>query len=223
MDLYLATDLKSGSIVHGKSGMRDQYVPVRSIHADTADPHRFLEQVRPKYLYVADLDRICRTGDHDRLIPGMAERTCQLLLDRGCRGHDDLLSHPRVKNIIGTETAGEILDTFSGGVLSVDMKDGRVIPWNADPAEFLSSCSEYPFEMVILLDIGGVGTKKGLDSANLSAYRESYAGSLLWGGGVGSVGDLFLLSDLGYDGAIIATAVHTGVIPVEYIRRGKMC
>lgn len=223
MDLYLATDLKSGSIVHGMSGMRDQYLPVRSLHADSPDPLRFLEQIRPKYLYVADLDRICHTGDHDRFIPGMAERTSQLLLDRGCRGPGDMLSHPRVKNIIGTETAGEILDTFSGGVLSVDMKDGKVIPWNADPAGFLSSCSDYSFEMVILLDIGGVGTKKGLDSARLSTYRESYAGSLLWGGGVASLGDLVLLSDLGYDGAIIATAIHTGVIPVEYIRRGEMC
>lgn len=223
MDLYLATDLKSGLIVHGMSGMRDQYHPVRSLHADTADPIGFISQIRPKNLYVADLDRISHTGDHDRLIPELAAQTDLLLLDRGCRGPDDLLDLSGVKNIIGTETAGDLLDQFSGGVLSVDMKGERVIPWNADPVDFLLSCQEYSFEMVILLDIGGVGTRRGLDPHRLQSLRDAYSGPLLWGGGVSHEDDLAMLAGAGYDGAIIATAVHTGVIPVEYIRRGTFC
>lgn len=223
MDLYLATDLKSGLIVHGMSGMRDHYLPVRSLHADTADPIGFISQIRPKNLYVADLDRISHSGDHDRLIPELAALTDLLLVDRGCRGPHDLLDLPGVKNIIGTETAGDLLDQFSGGVLSVDMKDGKVIPWNTDPAEFLLSCQSYSFEMVILLDIGGVGTKRGLDESRLKSLRDAHSGPLLWGGGVSDGADMVMLADAGYDGAIIATAVHTGAIPVEYIRRGTFC
>lgn len=223
MNLYLATDLKSGLIVHGKSGMRESYIPVSSLHADTAEPIRFIEQVRPKYLYIADLDRICGIGNHDSLIPALAERTESILLDRGCKGPDDELNIPGVENIVGTETAAETLDQFSGGILSVDIKNDLVIPWNTDPALFLSSCNRYRFEMIILLDIGRVGTGRGLSHDMLKAFRAAWSGPLLWGGGVSSVDDLVILAQAGFDGAIIATAVHTGKIPVEYIRSGTFC
>ena len=125
--------------------------------------------------------------------------------------------------IVGTETAADTLDQFNGGVLSVDIKNDLVIPWNTDPVTFLSSCNRYQFEMVILLDIGRVGTGRGLDTEKLSAFRSAYAGPLLWGGGVSSEEDLVLLEKAGFDGAIIATAVRTGKIPIEYIRRGVFC
>jgi len=223
MDLYLATDLKSGLIVHGKSGMRERYAPVRSLHADTADPVRFIEQIAPRYLYIADLDRICGNGDHDALIPSLAERTENLLLDRGCRGPDDMLHIPGVENIVGTETAADSLDQFTGGVLSVDIKNDLVIPWNIEPVPFLKTCTGYRFSKVILLDIGRVGTGRGLSPEMLSAFRAAYPGPLLWGGGVASEDDLQMLAQAGFDGVIIATAVHTGKIPVEYIRRGTYC
>ncbi len=223
MDLYLATDLKSGKIVHGKSGMRDSYVPVTSLHADTAEPVGFIEQIKPRFLYIADLDRICGNGDHDALIPALAELTGRILLDRGCKGPDDMPDIPGVSMIVGTETAADTLAQFTKGVLSVDIKNDLVIPWNSDPVTFLSSCNRYRFEMVILLDIGRVGTGRGLDKEMLSTFRAAYLGPLLWGGGVSSEEDLVLLEKAGFDGAIIATAVHTGVIPIEYIRRGTFC
>jgi len=223
MDLYLATDLKSGKIVHGKSGMRDRYVPVTSLHADTAEPIRFIEQMKPRFLYIADLDRICGTGDHDTLIPELAERTERILLDRGCKGPYDMPDILGVSMIVGTETAADTLAQFTKGILSVDIKNDLVIPWNIDPVTFLSTCNRYRFEMVILLDIGRVGTGRGLDKEMLSQFREVYTGPLLWGGGVSSEEDLALLEKAGFDGAIIATAVHSGKIPVEYIRRGTFC
>jgi len=222
MDLYLAIDLKSGSVVHGKSGMRDQYVPVRSMHADTYDPVGFIEQIRPRFLYIADLDRICGTGSHDALIPEISVRTEKVLIDRGCRKPGDFLHLPHVSDIIGTETAGDAIDDFSEGVLSVDIKSGVVIPWQIDPGEFLRSGVDR-FETVIILDIGGVGTKNGLKQDLLISYREAYNGTLLWGGGVADMNDLLLLEETGYNGAIIATAVHTGIIPIELIRRGTLC
>jgi len=46
---------------------------------------------------------------------------------------------------------------------------------------------------------------------------------LLYGGGVAGVDDIHLLSDIGFDGAIIATAVHRGTVPLDWIRRGCQC
>ena len=140
--------------------MRDYYVPVNSMHADTTEPAGFIEQIRPRFLYIADLDRICKTGDHDAIITVLAQKTERILLDRGCRGPDDMLYIDKVSNIVGTETAADTLEQFTGGVLSVDIKQDLVIPWNTDPVLFLSSCNRFRFETIILLDIGGVGTGK---------------------------------------------------------------
>ena len=48
-------------------------------------------------------------------------------------------------------------------------------------------------------------------------------GSLLYGGGVATTGDLEIISDSGFDGAIISTALHRGIVPIEWIRRGRCC
>ncbi|HQJ87563.1 MAG TPA: HisA/HisF-related TIM barrel protein, partial [Methanoregulaceae archaeon] len=44
---------------------------------------------------------------------------------------------------------------------------------------------------------------------------------LFYGGGVRSTADLDLLRDAGFDGAIVATAVHRGCIPLDAIRSGR--
>jgi phosphoribosylformimino-5-aminoimidazole carboxamide ribotide isomerase len=223
MDLILAADLKSGNIVHGMSGKRDEYRPVVTPLATTAEPVRYVEEIRPRYLYIADLDRISGSGSHDPLIPVLADRVARLLLDRGCRGPADILRIPGVIPVIGTETAGPDLESYPGGFLSVDVKDGRVIPRGLDPAMVLARAGRCRFDGCILLDIGGVGTGRGLDPDRLAAYREAYPGTLLWGGGVASMDDLYLLLRSGYDGAIIATALHQGHIPLDLIREGSLC
>ncbi|MDD1728848.1 MAG: nickel transporter [Methanospirillum sp.] len=223
MDLILAADLKSGRIVHGKSGRRDEYRPISTPLASTAEPIRYLQEIRPRYLYVADLDRITGVGSHDSLVPALSELVGTLFLDRGCRSPDDVLVCPRVINIIGTETVGSDLSKFSGGFLSVDMKDGKVIPDGGDPLMVLQAADRSKFDGCILLDIGGVGTRRGLDSLFLDRCRVSYSGKLFWGGGVAGMEDLATLSSCGFDGAIIATALHTGRVPVDLIRSGYLC
>jgi phosphoribosylformimino-5-aminoimidazole carboxamide ribotide isomerase len=37
------------------------------------------------------------------------------------------------------------------------------------------------------------------------------------------VEDLEYLRDAGFDGAIVATAVHRGIIPLAWVRRGSLC
>jgi len=223
MDLILAADLKSGNIVHGMSGRRDEYRPVQTPLASTAEPIRFLQEIRPRYLYIADLDRITGVGSHDSLIPALAREVETLYLDRGCRSPYDMLDCPDVINIIGTETAGSDLSLFAGGFLSVDMKDRHVVPNGTDPVQTLSNAGVCAFDGCILLDIGGVGTRRGLDPEFLERCRTAYPGLLFWGGGVAGMQDLTLLDTCGFDGAIIATALHSGAIPLELIRDGCLC
>ncbi|MHB8163473.1 MAG: HisA/HisF-related TIM barrel protein [Methanoregula sp.] len=223
MELVLAMDLRQNCVVHGKSGNRETYKPLDWGLSPTADPLGYLDAIRPKYLYIADLDRIEGTGSHDATVQLCAEKVSCCYVDRGCRSPADLLQGKNIKNITGTETGGADLSRYRGGYLSVDVKDGRVIPTNETPEVYLTRVNDWHFEGCIILNIGAVGTESGMDCEALKALRAAYGGRLLYGGGVATVSDLETLSAAGFDGAIIATALHRGQIPIEWIRRGTCC
>jgi phosphoribosylformimino-5-aminoimidazole carboxamide ribotide isomerase len=223
MELVLAMDLKAGLVVHGEKGNRSGYLPLTWGASPVADPVGFLGYIRPASLYIADLDRISGTGSHDEVIRECNPLVGHCYADRGCRGPDDMMDLPHFENVIGTETCGNDLQSYRGGYLSIDMKDGAVIPSGTDPVEFLSLVSSFDFAGCILLDISAVGTSGGLPVKDLSRFREAYTGKLLWGGGVASIGDLRTLLQAGFDGAIIATALHKGKIPLDLIREGELC
>jgi phosphoribosylformimino-5-aminoimidazole carboxamide ribotide isomerase len=223
MELVLAMDLKGGRVVHGKSGQRETYKPLDWGCSPTAEPVGFVRAIAPKYLYIADLDRIEGTGSHDRIIRECARLVSTCYADRGCRFPDDFLSGYHITNIVGTETGGQDLSLYRGGFLSLDMKNGQVIPSGRRPADLLRQASGWKFEGCIILNIGAVGTETGLDGAMLETIRAAYHRKLFWGGGVAGITDLYMLRDAGFDGAIIATALHHGKIPPDWIRRGIVC
>jgi phosphoribosylformimino-5-aminoimidazole carboxamide ribotide isomerase len=223
MELILAMDLRHNLVVHGKSGQRAGYKPLDWGCSPTAEPAGFVSSIRPKYIYIADLDRIEGTGAHDRIVRECARQVSACYVDRGCRSPDDLLSGYHIRNIIGTETGGDNLSRYGGGFLSLDIRDGRVIPNNCDPASVLRQANGWKFEGCILLNISAVGTETGMNRELLDTMRDAYHGKLFYGGGVATVDDLQLLGDAGFDGAIIATALHHGTIPLAWIRRGRCC
>jgi len=223
MDLILAMDLKENLVVHGKSGHRESYKPLDWGLSPTAEPAKFVRAVAPRYIYIADLDRIEGTGSHDRIVRDCASLAGRCYVDRGSRSPGDILEGYHICNIIGTETGGEDLGRYTGGFLSLDLKGGRVIPSGREPVAMLREANAWKFEGCIILNIAAVGTKSGLDPILLEAMRSAYHRKLFWGGGVASPRDLELLCDAGFDGAIIATALHHGAIPLAWIRRGRVC
>ncbi|MDD1718986.1 MAG: nickel transporter [Methanoregulaceae archaeon] len=218
MELVLALDLKGGFVVHGMSGRRDQYRPLTWGIPRSAEPLPFVKALSPRSVYIADLDRITGAGSHDRDIRAVAGLVDRCYVDRGCRSPQDYLMG--VVNIVGTETGGPDLSLYHGGYLSVDVRDGKTIPSGEDPVSVLSMANRWDFEGCILLDMGSVGTEGGLSGNRLPEIRAAYEGRLLYGGGIAGTGDLDLLDDTGFDGAIVATAVHRGSIPVVYVREG---
>ncbi|HJK84710.1 MAG TPA: HisA/HisF-related TIM barrel protein [Methanocorpusculum sp.] len=227
MDVVLAVDLKGGYVVHGCSGNRETYAPLTWGLSPSAEPSAYLAVMQPKYLYVADLDRIAMCGDHTEQILRLAERVTELWVDRGCSIPEEYLREKNIHNIVGTETIDAPLDEFDGGFLSIDIIDGCVIG-NAFgpgtlPAEALHAADETNFDGCILLNISSVGTTTGIDPSYAEQLRSSTEKKLYYGGGVRSVDDLHILADSGFDGAIIATAVHKGNIPLEVVQEGSFC
>ena len=223
MKLVLARDLRHNLVVHGQKGERAGYKPLDWGCSPTADPVGFVKEIAPKFLYIADLDRIEGTGSHDTEICSCAQLVEACYVDRGCRAPDDLLIGKNIKNIIGTETGGSDFGRYRGGFLSVDVKESRVIPSGENPADFLSLAEEWDFEGCILLNISSVGTEYGVNPAVLQKLRSAYSGELFYGGGVRNVKDLEILCKTGFDGAIIATALHHGAVPIDWIQRGTFC
>lgn len=223
MELVLAMDLKRNLVVHGKSGQRAGYKPLDWGCSPTAEPTGFVRAIRPRSIYIADLDRIEGAGSHDTIVRQCAQEVRRCYVDRGCRSPDDMLEGYHITNIVGTETGGDGLARYPGGLLSVDIKNGRVIPSGRDPADVLRQANGWKFSGCILLDISGVGTEAGLDRGKLEALRSAYHRKLFWGGGVATPDDISLLCDAGFDGAIIATALHHRKIPLAWIRRGRCC
>ncbi|MEN6517546.1 MAG: HisA/HisF-related TIM barrel protein [Methanospirillum sp.] len=220
MDLILAVDLKSGLVVHGAAGARETYRPLDWGLAPSAEPEEYLAALRPRHVYIADLDRIMRTGNHDALISRLAPRVAVCYVDAGFTSAIACRAATGFVPVLGTETAADALGDCPDGVLSLDCRNGHVLPRGEDPVAFLERVRGLAFAGHLYLDVGSVGTRRGLDPALLARVRSASDHPLLYGGGVASTADLDLLADAGYDGAIVATAVHRGAIPLDAVRRG---
>ncbi len=223
MELVLAMDLRRNLVVHGKSGLRATYKPLDWGTSPTAEPLGYVRALAPKYLYIADLDRIEGTGSHDAIIKKCADEVDCCYVDRGCTSPEDVLEVRNIVNIVGTETGGSDLSRYSHGFLSLDVKEGKVIPFSADPVQLLSAAGQWKFSGIIILNIGAVGTEGGIELPLLNRWRAAYEGRLFYGGGVATIQDLETISRAGFDGAIISTALHRGAVPLEWIRRGCCC
>jgi phosphoribosylformimino-5-aminoimidazole carboxamide ribotide isomerase len=220
MELILAVDLMGGLVVHGAAGARETYRPLDWGLAPSAEPEAYLAALGPRHVYIADLDRIMRAGDHAALIARLAPRVETCYVDAGFASAAECRAATGFVPVLGTETAGDALGDCPDGVLSLDCRDGRVLPHGEDPAAFLERVRDLAFGAHLYLDIGSVGTGRGLDPALLGRVRSASGRRLLWGGGVASEADLDLLAETGYDGAIVATAVHRGTVTLDAVRRG---
>ncbi len=226
MELILAVDLAGGQVVHGRKGERETYRPLTWGLAPSAKPASYVAWMQPKYLYIADLDRIRGGVPQDGLVRECASLVERCYLDRGCRSPAECAEPGGVTPVVGTETAAatiEGLAAYTGGFLSVDVRGGTVIPWGIEPARLLETVGSMSFEGCIILNIGAVGTEAGLTRTDLEAMRSAYPGRLFYGGGVAGPDDIHLLADVGFDGAIVATAVHRGAIPLAWLREGRPC
>ncbi len=222
MDVILAMDLMNGVVVHGLKGMRNSYRPLDWGLSPTADPVGYVRHLHPRYLYIADLDRIGGRGSHDEVIQACAALVQHTWLDRGCRTPADCLDQPHITDVVGTETAGN-LSAYPGGYLSLDIQEGRVLPLRTDPAFMLAGLAEMAFDGAILLNLSAVGTRSLPDETTLRSWRDACDRPLLYGGGVAGMADLALLRDLGYQGVILATALHHGAVPLPLVQEGCLC
>jgi phosphoribosylformimino-5-aminoimidazole carboxamide ribotide isomerase len=226
-------DLKAGRAVHAVRGERERYRPVRGVIAgEDGDPlslaRAFRSELALDELYVADLDAISGDGGHGSSIGALA-REARVMVDAGvseperARGLLRLGAH---RVVVGTETltGPDALDRLlvelpeGAVVLSADLRDGRALSPHPQLAglpalDAVARLHRPGLREAIVLDLARVGSGAGPDVRLIAELHAAFPDlELLAGGGVRDEKDLRALGDAGAAGALVATALHGGVI-----------
>lgn len=221
MKIFFVLDIKKGIAVHAERGEREKYRPVeeKSLLLKTSDPISIVETLRPRFLYVADLDRIAGNGDNLRIVESLAGKVEELIADCGFREVEEL-EGLKFKPVLATETF-DITKIDRRCYVSLDIFDefidcSRRFRNFTEAIEFLNTLD---LDGVIVLNVRRVGTMS-VDFELISKAVEISENPVLVGGGVGSLEDLKKLHEIGCKGALIATAIHRKKLPLHLIRDG---
>lgn len=223
--------------MHGTGGDRSRYAPVKSaitpMHGDAlALAQGYAAVLRTSEIYVADLDAI-GGGAMQYVMLERLSRIARSWIDAGVRSEDDacsLIDAGADRVVVGLETLPgfEILQAIvrrlgaDRVVFSLDLRSGVPLV-HAEaleamtPRELARRAVDAGAETVIVLDLARVGNSGGADDVMMREMRAAMPGvDLIAGGGVRNGEDLDRLAAAGADGALVATAVHSGVIGSDW-------
>lgn len=227
-------DLMQGQVVHGLSGEREHYRPLKSVLTQATAPLAVARALQAatdcRAFYIADLDAIQGLGsDLPEIRKLCAKLQAELWIDAGITGVDaacELLEAGASRVIVGSETLSHLtaLRTIAHALpaerllFSLDIAHGRVLSRapalkGSDPLAALSRLIHEGWSQLIILTLDQVGTGGGPDWPLLNAARTAYPSlSIIAGGGVRTPDDLQGLAKLGVDGVLVASALHRGWI-----------
>lgn len=229
-------DIFNRSVVLAKGGDREKYRPVSdsSTVCSSSDPVDIVELLRPREVYIADLNVLQGKGPRETNAGVIREVSLKAdtMLDFGISSPQDVDKALSIAGtaVIGTETGtlSAIKDAAyrnSGRIsVSIDIKHGKVLKNDPElsesPFEIVKLLNELPLKDLIFLDLDRVGTASGFDPEFLQKLVECSRHSVLLAGGVKDMEDLFTLDQLGIKGALVATAVHSGLVPPAVLSLG---
>ncbi|MHC1631194.1 MAG: HisA/HisF-related TIM barrel protein [Methanotrichaceae archaeon] len=229
MRCVFVLDLFNGAVVHAVRGEREKYEPVEqsSQIVKSSDPIQILEELNPREVYVADLNRITRSGENLDLI-NQISKMAKTMADIGISNLYDVKLLPLdCVPVLGTETTSLDLICEASDIreitVSIDLFKKKVLTQDAHlqvhPLELIKYLNSLAIKEIILLELDRVGTSAGLDERFLRESASLSHHDLILGGGVKDASDLDRLEKLGIKGALVATAIHNGTMPLKMIRR----
>jgi phosphoribosylformimino-5-aminoimidazole carboxamide ribotide isomerase len=234
-------DVMQGQIVRGIAGRRDEYRPIVSNLAPSAEPlavaRAFREQFGFEEFYLADLDAI-RGGNPAlevyRLLQGEGLR---LWIDAGIHtSHDAVLESLAVhassiivglESVHGPDELSKLVQRFGPEriVFSLDMSEGMPLlrpefwfhRYSWPLAEYvIGRCGVC---RMIVLDLSQVGGGQGISGDQglwCRRLKEWPVREVITGGGVRGMDDVRTLLKCGADRVLVASALHDGrITPAE--------
>lgn len=239
-------DLMQGQVVRGVAGNRSEYRPVESRIAADARPatvaRALVERFGFETVYVADLDAIQAGQPNLNAWDDIRRAGLALWLDAGvgdpstCLAIDELLRSRMINAnlIIGLESLRDPDDdgwtkahsSITNLVFSLDLKNGvpmhHVDAWrNRSAVEIGRNVYARGFFDILVLDLADVGVGKGPSTLSLcrKLVEDLHPARIIAGGGVRRIDDLKALADVGCSAALVASALHDGLLTADDVRR----
>jgi phosphoribosylformimino-5-aminoimidazole carboxamide ribotide isomerase len=233
MRVFPVLDLQAGLVVRGVAGRRHEYRPIVSQLCPSSQPLDVVTGLRDRFasadLYLADLDAIAGAPPAWATLMLLRRHGFRLWLDAGIRNVDqaDALAEAGMEGIIvGLETVpgpavlAEIVARHGERVaFSLDLRGGNPLgevgPWRGpDPWSIAVEAVERGVRKILVLDLQRVGVHSGPGTEALcSRLAGQFPAVELWaGGGVRGLGDLQVLQAAGVSVALVASALHDGLL-----------
>ncbi len=171
--------------------------------------------------YIADLNAITGQGDHQHLITDVLTRFPQITfwIDQGYQKYD---RNPQCSGntlpVLGSEsyrdeTISEIKAYNNDFILSLDYSNS-----NALGAPSLFSDPDFWPKNIVIMTLERVGSNHGPDLNKLAEFCRQYPDkNFIAAGGIRNKQDVMALSAAGVQLALVASALHSGVIKTEDI------
>lgn len=231
-------DLKSGQVVRGVAGRRDEYRPIESRLCAGSAPCEVaaaLADVNVAKIYVADLDAIAGAAPDWHAYDAIARAGLPMLIDAGIASLNaatDFLAAtknrlPLAGLIIGLETLSSlsVLDDILAAIgperliFSLDIIQHRpnttIAKFSAySPLELAQAVLRIGVRRMVVLDIASVGMGGGVSTVmlceriRLFAIKGGMEVELVGGGGVRNLADIAALAKAGCDAVLVASALH---------------
>jgi len=227
-------DLKDGLVVHARAGKqahagkRAEYRPLATPFGPPHDPvviaRALLAITGSPILYVADLDAILGRGDNFELCRQLADAfpATTLWIDAGFSDVSDCafwlpLGATLVvgsETVAGLEAWANIRASFGNNVvLSLDFDEQGL----RGPDAVIADPALWP-DRLILMSLGLVGREQGPDLARLKDALACEGDRAVYvAGGVGNLDDIKQVAELGAQGVLAATALHSGTVTQKEI------
>jgi phosphoribosylformimino-5-aminoimidazole carboxamide ribotide isomerase len=242
LEIIPVMDILNGTVVHAIKGIRSKYKPIKSVLSTSANPLEVAMAFRSRgfnKLYIADLDAIMGKEINFAILRQIRDKTgLELWVDAGfneLKRAEEALKNGVSKIIIGTETLPSLnflkkaIRLFGKEkiVVSMDLRNRTIISRfmlddHNDHASLLREFWKMGILQIIVLDLARVGSENGIEIPILKETLKNPGIRVFAGGGVRDTNDLLELKDIGVSGVLLATALHSGRIPVKELRRKKL-
>lgn len=242
MKVIPVIDILNGIVVHAVRGKRREYKPLQSSLIDSVDPVEVAKAFKNlgfNELYVADLDAIIDCSTDFQVLKRIADETgLELLVDAGITSIErakTLLDSGVSKLIVGTETlqskkfVKDAVELFESErvLISLDLRGEKVLvklgfDGCVSPMCLLRDFKAMGVSQVIVLDLNRVGSDEGVNMVFLKKVIKTIGLDVYVGGGVRDIQDLVELKELDVPGVLVASALHSGKISINELKKAGL-
>jgi len=223
MEIIPVIDIRRGQVVHAVKGQRQNYRPLQTSLCESNSPEDIVQAFVSSYpfktIYIADLDAIERQSNNDQIIRQLHDKfqSVTFWVDQGLSSSTDLKNQCCGQHVLGSETnispdtLNEIITISPDIILSLDFQTNTFL----GDQNLLQKTSLWPGR-IIIMSLAHVGSDNGPDYELISSLIKTAGERKIYvAGGVRHETDLELLKNMGIDGVLIATALHTQRITSE--------